>query len=127
MAFTSTRTWRLKYSKIPLLRPPLILPQSSLTNRAVLIFNTHRKILKQNWYWQQLVLTAECSCFRMILIAEVIVYSVQGGHHEKSLCNFDPFKHLSKMGFAGVYIIFLISAQKHRLWVLFRTASPRRF
>ena len=23
--------------------------------------------------------------------------------------------------------IFLISAQKHRLWVLFRTASPRRF
>ena len=27
------------------------------------------------------------------------------------------------MGFTGVYIIFLISAQKHRLWVLVRTAS----
>ena len=27
----------------------------------------------------------------------------------------------------GVYIIFLISAQKHRLWVLVRTASSRRF
>ena len=30
-------------------------------------------------------------------------------------------------GFTGAYIIFLISAQKHRLWVLVRTASPRRF
>ena len=41
------------------------------------------------------------------------------------LYNFDPLKlHL---GFTGVYIIFLISAQKHRLWVLVRTASPRRF
>ena len=28
-----------------------------------------------------------------------------------------------KLGFTGVYIIFLISAQKHRLWVLVRTAS----
>ena len=28
-----------------------------------------------------------------------------------------------KLGFRGVYIIFLISAQKHRLWVLVRTAS----
>ena len=46
------------------------------------------------------------------------------------LYNFDPLKHhfyIAKLGFAGVYIIFLISAQKHRLWVLVRTASPRRF
>ena len=46
------------------------------------------------------------------------------------LCNFDPLKphfYIVKLGFAGVYIIFLISAQKHRLWVLVRTASPRRF
>ena len=32
-----------------------------------------------------------------------------------------------KLGFTGVYIIFLISAQKHRLWVLVNTASSRRF
>ena len=32
-----------------------------------------------------------------------------------------------KLGFTGVYIIFLISALKHRLCVLVRTASPRRF
>ena len=32
-----------------------------------------------------------------------------------------------KLVFTGVYIILLISAQKHRLWVLVRTASIRRF
>ena len=36
------------------------------------------------------------------------------------LYNFDPLKphfYIVKLGFIGVYIIFLISAQKHRLWV----------
>ena len=40
--------------------------------------------------------------------------------------NFDPLKlhfYIVKLGFTGVCIIFLISAQKHRLWVLVRTAS----
>ena len=48
---------------------------------------------------------------------------------KKCLYNVDPFKphfYIVKLGFTGVYIIFLISAQKHRLWVLVRTASPRR-
>ena len=42
------------------------------------------------------------------------------------LYNFDPLKphfYIVKLGFIGLYIIFLISAQKHRLWVLVRTAS----
>ena len=42
------------------------------------------------------------------------------------LYNFDPLKphfYIVKLGFTEVYIIFLISAQKHRLWVLVRTAS----
>ena len=46
------------------------------------------------------------------------------------LYNFDPFKphfYIVKLGFTGVYIIFLISAQKHKLWVLVRTALSRRF
>ena len=46
------------------------------------------------------------------------------------LYNFDPLKpnfYIVKLGFTGVYIIFPISAQKHRLWVLVRTASSRRF
>ena len=46
------------------------------------------------------------------------------------LYNFDPLKphfYIVKLGFTGVCIIFLISVQKDRLWVLVRTASPRRF
>ena len=46
------------------------------------------------------------------------------------LYNFEPHKphfYIVKLGFTGVYIIFVISAQKHRLWVLVRTASARRF
>ena len=42
------------------------------------------------------------------------------------LYNFDPLKphfYIVKLGFTGVYIIFLISAQKHRLWVLVRTVG----
>ena len=51
-------------------------------------------------------------------------------HHENRPIYFDPLKphfYIVKLGFTGVYIIFLIFAQKHRLWVLVRTASPRRF
>ena len=43
------------------------------------------------------------------------------------LYNFDPLKphfYIVKLGFKGVYIIFLISDQKHRLWVLLD--PPRR-
>ena len=45
------------------------------------------------------------------------------------LYNVDPLKphfYIVKLGFTGVYNIILISAQKHRLWLLVRTASPRR-
>ena len=43
------------------------------------------------------------------------------------LYNFDPLKphfHIIKLGFTGVYIIFLISTQKHRLW--YSLEPPRR-
>ena len=43
------------------------------------------------------------------------------------LYNFEPLKphfNIVKLGFTGVYIIFLIFALKHRLWVLVRIASP---
>ena len=46
------------------------------------------------------------------------------------LYNIDPLKphfYMVKLGFTGVYIIFLISAKKHRLWVLVKTASLRQF
>ena len=34
-----------------------------------------------------------------------------------------PNFYIVKLGFTGVYIIFLISAQKHRLWALVRAVS----
>ena len=46
------------------------------------------------------------------------------------LYNFDPLGphfYIVKLGFTGIFIIFLTSTQKHRLWVLVRTASSRRF
>ena len=46
---------------------------------------------------------------------------------ETRLYNFDPLKpqfYIVKLGFTGVYIIFLISAQKHRLW--YSLEPPRR-
>ena len=44
------------------------------------------------------------------------------------LYNFDPIKphfYKVKLGFTGVYIIFLISAQNRKLWVLVRTAFAK--
>ena len=43
--------------------------------------------------------------------------------------NVDPLKlliYIVKLGFTRVNIIFLISAQKHRLWVLYSLEPPRR-
>ena len=57
-------------------------------------------------------------CILFLLITKTCLY------------NFDPLKphfYILKLGFTGVYIIFLISAQKHRLWVLIRTALQRQF
>ena len=45
------------------------------------------------------------------------------------LYNYDPLKphfYIVKLGFTGVYIIFPISSQNHRLWVFVSTASARR-
>ena len=45
----------------------------------------------------------------------------------ENIPNFDPLKshfYIVKLGFTGVYIIFLISAQKNRLWCLLE--PPRR-
>ena len=44
------------------------------------------------------------------------------------LYNVDPLYpnfYIVKLGFTGLYVIFLISAQKHRLWVLVRTSTQK--
>ena len=78
-----------------------------------------------------------------VLICSSSLHGAQGGLcfvivacscylHITKTCqyNFDPLKphfYIVKLEFTRVYVIFLISAQKHRLWVLVRTASVRRF
>ena len=60
------------------------------------------------------------------LIAPVGLLSIA----KTRLYSFDPLKphfYTAKLGLTAVYIIFLISAQKHRLWVIVRTVSSRRF
>ena len=55
----------------------------------------------------------EDSQIKLILITKTRLY------------NFEPLKphfYIVKLGFTGVYTIFFISARKHRLWVLVRTA-----
>ena len=63
-------------------------------------------------------------------VPEFSTYDIYAFITKACLYNFDPLEphfDIVKLGFTGVYIIFLISAQKHRLLVLVRTASPRRF
>ena len=65
-----------------------------------------------------------------LLIQLYISDSLQTFITKTRLYNIDPRKphfYIVKLGFTRVYIIFLISAQKHRLCVLVRTASVRRF
>ena len=74
------------------------------------------KIEKKNSRWQHKSLNAIDLKLRIV--------------SSRSHAFVDPLKphfYIVKLGFTGVYIIFLISAQKHRLWVLVRTISLRRF
>ena len=63
---------------------------------------------------------------------QVDLYKTKKTHTKNTktyLYNFDPLKlhfYIVKLGFTEVYIIFHISAQTYRLWVLVRTASARR-
>ena len=54
-------------------------------------------------------------------------YMASRKHTYIILTPLNPHSYIVKLGFTEVYIIFLISALKHRLWVLVRTASARRF
>ena len=62
------------------------------------------------------------------MLAVLVISSSQCIFIRKTcLYNFDPLKphfYIVKLGFTGVYIIFLISAQKHRLWYMLE--PPRR-
>ena len=81
--------------------------------------SAHKIVLLSFPFYKTLILcTIFSACQMKISITKTCLY------------NFDPLKphfYIIKLGFTGVFIIFLIFARKHRLWVLVRTASPRRF
>ena len=70
---------------------------------------------------------SSCAEFAQKVVKVKTGLTVWPRHHfimKICLYNFDPLQphfHIVKLGFTGVHIIFLISAQKHRLWVLIRT------
>ena len=55
------------------------------------------------------------------------IYAASRKHAYIILTPLNPYFYVAKLGFTGVYIIYLISAEKHRLLVQVRTASSRRF
>ena len=67
-----------------------------------------------------------CCSYPIILLADSLIRSALSVNVPAAyfitktyLYNFDPLKphfYIVKLGFTGVYIIFLISAQKRRLW-----------
>ena len=124
------------YSWIRSIKPSLLFSLSFLLGQ---IFSTwHIKIFFLTFPRKQdLRFHANCLCWRQFVPLETICMKYQVLFSWKKeditktyLYNFDPFKphfYIVKLGFTGVYTIFLISAQKHRLWVLVRTALTRRF
>ena len=68
------------------------------------------------------IISAQSSYFLLFRLQPMYIYLIT----KTRLYNSDPLQphfYIVKLGFTGVYIIFLISAQKHRLWVFIRTAS----
>ena len=68
--------------------------------------------------------------YQYFLVKKKASYCETSRKHTYIVYNFDPLKphlYIVKLGFTGVYIIFLISAQKYRLWVLVKTTLLKRF
>ena len=83
-------------------------------------------VVKFSIYLNRRVFEMRCPCPKVNFLTFTFRYGVT----KTRLYSFDPLKphfYTVKLGFTGVYNNFLISAQKHRLWVLVRTALLRRF
>ena len=66
---------------------------------------------------------------RFILYNHMMRNARKGPSSRNMPIKFTPLKahfYIVKLGFTLVYIVFLIDAQKHRLWAIVRTALPRR-
>ena len=84
---------------------------------------------RDNYTAQQRVIQAIyffATCFRQFMIFGAKFYS-SAQMATMEISNANPACRAGQftLGFTGVYISFLISAQKHRLWVLIRTTLLR--
>ena len=77
----------------------------------------------------EVLLMSTCNIFFVEKYEKYYYFSTEKSIMKSSLYNFDPKPHfyIVKLGLIGVYITFLISAQKNRLLVLIRTTSSRQF
>ena len=69
-----------------------------------------------------IMVPSSCFFFVFCFFSIIIIFLIT----KTRLYSFDPLKphfYIVKLGFIGVYIIFLISAKKHGLWVLVRTEA----
>ena len=85
-----------------------------IMDATTVIHTERKKVRNKNLYPVHLLATGVIRIF----ITKTCLYNFY---------SLKPLIYIVKLGFIGVYIIFFIFAQKHRLWVLVRTASGRRF
>ena len=120
---------RICFERHPCMHTTLNNVDSTLIQRQDVESTVNRRCLKLCAYWNMLISTVLTLSIWTKLFCVCICY-IHETSRKTYLYNFDPLKshfYIVKLGFTGVYIIFLISAQKHRLWLLVSTASSRRF
>ena len=133
---TNSQTWRFPFRCVQFSSSHILLDkQWSLTQGTQDISCLYSSNMCWPFHWagQSKTDTGANCRFRwfFFIFSPAVVCNNRCVHITKTyLYNVDPLKsqfYIVKLGFIGVYIIFLISAQKHRLWVLVRTASQRWF
>ena len=87
------------------------------------------KLFKQR---SRLNLRANCFSNRVVNVWNSLPENVVNSPSIRQTCPckvypLKPHFYIAKLGYAGLYLFFLIFAPKHRLWVPVRTASARRF
>ena len=98
---------------------------SALTTRphSVPVLHSYQKA---KWYY----FTGDCPVFLSYFDEKETQNAYTVFITKTNLYNFDllkPHFYIVKLGFTGIYIIFLFSAKKHRLWVLIRTPQQGGF
>ena len=82
---------------------------------------------KKNVTSDQWLFSTHPAVFRYQMDCILLLLCMLDHHENAPLYNFDPLKlhfYIVELGFTGVFIIFLISAPKHRLW--YSLEPPRR-